>query len=135
MNWAPESQSSRNYNPPGISIPFSYSGSAESQNAAAENKDREVIIAMVTKAVTAITQRLTSLSTFDGTDSKVGGRFAILVHVLQGGLSGRGQGFVDINTLEQFLIRCQRKIVHKMDQPESLVCSYILYRDGQKDWI
>ena len=72
---------------PGISIPFSFfaSGSAESQNAAAENKDREVIIAMVTKAVTAITQRLTSLSTFDGTDSKVrtsthvGGRFATLV--------------------------------------------------------
>ncbi len=36
-----------------------------------ENKDRELIIQMVTKAVTAITQRLTSLSTFDGTDSKV----------------------------------------------------------------
>ena len=50
---------------------LSLSGSAESANAAAENKDREVIIAMVTKAVTAITQRLTSLSTFDGTDSKV----------------------------------------------------------------
>ena len=50
------------------------SGSAAenaSAAAAAENKDREVIIAMVTKAVTAITQRLTSLSTFDGTDSKV----------------------------------------------------------------
>ena len=61
---------------PDISIPLfsvslSLSGSAESANAAAENKDREVIIAMVTKAVTAITQRLTSLSTFDGTDSKV----------------------------------------------------------------
>ena len=56
---------------PLFSVSLSLSGSAESANAAAENKDREVIIAMVTKAVTAITQRLTSLSTFDGTDSKV----------------------------------------------------------------
>lgn len=38
---------------------------------AAENKDREAIIAMVGKAVSAITQRLSSLSVFDGTDSKV----------------------------------------------------------------
>ncbi len=36
-----------------------------------ENKDREVIITMVTKAVTAIMQRLNSLSLFDGTESKV----------------------------------------------------------------
>ena len=34
--------------------------------------DREIIIQMVTKAEAAITQRLTSLSLFDGTDSKVG---------------------------------------------------------------
>ena len=34
--------------------------------------DRELIIQMVTKAEAAITQRLTSLSLFDGTDSKVG---------------------------------------------------------------
>ena len=34
--------------------------------------DKENIILMVTKAVNAITQRLTSLSTFDGTESKVG---------------------------------------------------------------
>ena len=86
---------------PDISIPLfsvslSLSGSAESANAAAENKDREVIIAMVTKAVTAITQRLTSLSTFDGTDSKVraheyacrvGGRFATLVLARSGGVA------------------------------------------------
>ena len=53
--------------------PCSTGSAAESASAAAaaENKDREVIIAMVTKAVTAITQRLSSLSTFDGTDSKV----------------------------------------------------------------
>ena len=53
--------------------PYPSGSAAESASAAAaaENKDREVIIAMVTKAVTAITQRLTSLSTFDGTDSKV----------------------------------------------------------------
>ncbi len=36
-----------------------------------ENTDREVIISMVNKAVTTITQRLTSLSSFDGTESKV----------------------------------------------------------------
>ena len=35
-------------------------------------KDRELIIGMVTKAVASITQRLQSLSTFDGTESKVG---------------------------------------------------------------
>ena len=35
------------------------------------NVDRDVIIAMVTKAVNTITQRLTSLSMFDGTESKV----------------------------------------------------------------
>ena len=37
-----------------------------------ENKDRELIIGLVSKAVTSITQRLTSLSSFDGVDSKVG---------------------------------------------------------------
>jgi transformation/transcription domain-associated protein len=37
-----------------------------------ENRDRYVIIALVTKSVTVITQRLTSLSTFDGVESKVG---------------------------------------------------------------
>merc|ERR1719445_1607219 len=37
-----------------------------------ENRDRELIITLVTKAVTVITQRLTSLSSFDGVDSKVG---------------------------------------------------------------
>ena len=37
-----------------------------------ENRDRELIISLVTKAVTVITQRLTSLSAFDGVDSKVG---------------------------------------------------------------
>jgi transformation/transcription domain-associated protein len=37
-----------------------------------ENRDRELIINLVTKAVSAITQRLTSLSSFDGVDSKVG---------------------------------------------------------------
>ena len=36
-----------------------------------EQKDGEVIIATVGKAVTAITARLTSLSQFDGTESKV----------------------------------------------------------------
>eukprot|EP00094_Tigriopus_californicus_P003836 TCALIF_03692-PA protein Name:"Similar to TRRAP Transformation/transcription domain-associated protein (Homo sapiens)" AED:0.01 eAED:0.01 QI:3/1/1/1/1/1/3/160/3083 len=35
-------------------------------------RDRELVITMVTKAVNAITQRLSSLSVFDGTDSKVG---------------------------------------------------------------
>ena len=38
----------------------------------AEQKDGEVIISLVGKAVTAITGRLTSLSSFDGTESKVG---------------------------------------------------------------
>ena len=37
-----------------------------------DQKDGEVIITQVGKAVTAITSRLTSLSTFDGTESKVG---------------------------------------------------------------
>ena len=37
-----------------------------------EQKDGEVIINLVGKAVTAITGRLTSLSSFDGTESKVG---------------------------------------------------------------
>ena len=36
-----------------------------------DTKDGEVIIAGVGKAVTAITARLTSLSQFDGTESKV----------------------------------------------------------------
>ena len=37
-----------------------------------DTKDGEAIINMVGKAVTAITARLTSLSQFDGTESKVG---------------------------------------------------------------
>lgn len=37
-----------------------------------DGRDRELVITMVTKAVNAITQRLSSLSVFDGTDSKVG---------------------------------------------------------------
>ncbi len=37
-----------------------------------ENKDRELIITLVNKSVQCITQRLTSLSSFDGVDSKVG---------------------------------------------------------------
>ena len=37
-----------------------------------EQKDGEAIINSVGKAVTAITARLTSLSSFDGTESKVG---------------------------------------------------------------
>ena len=41
------------------------------QQQQAENKDRELIISMVTKAVNSITQRLSSLSVFDGTESKV----------------------------------------------------------------
>lgn len=45
----------------------SVSNGAEGQG----EKDRENIIAMVTKAVNAITQRLSSLSTFDGIESKV----------------------------------------------------------------
>ena len=35
-----------------------------------ENKDREVIVAMVNKAVSSISQRLNSLSLFEGSDSK-----------------------------------------------------------------
>jgi len=37
-----------------------------------ENKDGEIIISMVGKALTAITARLQSLAQFDGTESKVG---------------------------------------------------------------
>lgn len=37
-----------------------------------DNKDGEVIISMVGKALTAITGRLQSLAQFDGTESKVG---------------------------------------------------------------
>uniref|UniRef100_A0A0K2TN82 Transformation/transcription domainassociated proteinlike [Nasonia vitripennis] n=1 Tax=Lepeophtheirus salmonis TaxID=72036 RepID=A0A0K2TN82_LEPSM len=40
-------------------------------NGQLENKDSETIINMVNRAVSAITQRLGSLSAFDGTDSKV----------------------------------------------------------------
>ena len=40
-----------------------------------DTKDGEVIIERVGKAVTAITARLTSLSQFDGTESKVGFKF------------------------------------------------------------
>ena len=95
-NFAPSLGSLPDISIPLFSVSLSLSGSAESANAAAENKDREVIIAMVTKAVTAITQRLTSLSTFDGTDSKVraheyacrvGGRFATLVLARSGGVA------------------------------------------------
>jgi len=50
----------------------STSENSNSGNADQENKDRELIIGLVTKAVTSITQRLTSLSSFDGVDSKVG---------------------------------------------------------------
>jgi transformation/transcription domain-associated protein len=45
--------------------------SSDGSQQQSENRDREVIINLVTKAVSAITQRLTSLSTFDGTESKV----------------------------------------------------------------
>ena len=48
-------------------------GTNSQTNAAGQSQaDRELIIQMVTKAEAAITQRLTSLSLFDGTDSKVG---------------------------------------------------------------
>ena len=48
-------------------------GSNSQTNTAGQSQaDRELIIQMVTKAEAAITQRLTSLSLFDGTDSKVG---------------------------------------------------------------
>ena len=51
-------------------------GAASETGAAAppqtDQKDGEVIINLVGKAVTAITGRLTSLSSFDGTESKVG---------------------------------------------------------------
>jgi len=50
----------------------STSENSNTGNADQENKDRELIIGLVTKAVTSITQRLTSLSSFDGVDSKVG---------------------------------------------------------------
>ena len=47
-------------------------GAPAQVNAAGQSQaDREIIIQMVTKAEAAITQRLTSLSLFDGTDSKV----------------------------------------------------------------
>ena len=45
---------------------------AATNNAEQENRDKELIISLVTKAVQLITQRLTSLSSFDGVDSKVG---------------------------------------------------------------
>ena len=47
------------------------STSADGQPQQVEQNDGEVIIGQVGKAVTAITSRLTSLSTFDGTESKV----------------------------------------------------------------
>ena len=51
----------------------SSSGANAQVNATGQSQaDREIIIQMVTKAEAAITQRLTSLSLFDGTDSKVG---------------------------------------------------------------
>ena len=48
------------------------SNNEATNNADQEIRDRELIINLVTKAVTVITQRLTSLSSFDGVDSKVG---------------------------------------------------------------
>ena len=48
------------------------STSADGIPAQVEQKDGEAIISTVGKAVTAITARLTSLSAFDGTESKVG---------------------------------------------------------------
>ena len=51
----------------------SATGTNSQTNTAGQSQaDRELIIQMVTKAEAAITQRLTSLSLFDGTDSKVG---------------------------------------------------------------
>ena len=44
---------------------------ADGSQQASENRDLDVIVNHVTKAVTVITQKLTSLSTFDGTESKV----------------------------------------------------------------
>jgi len=55
-------------NPP----PPQPSTSADGIPASVEQKDGEAIISTVGKAVTAITARLTSLSAFDGTESKVG---------------------------------------------------------------
>ena len=46
--------------------------SSQANSTGQSQADRELIIQMVTKAEAAITQRLTSLSLFDGTDSKVG---------------------------------------------------------------
>ena len=60
-----------------------------------DTKDGEVIIERVGKAVTAITARLTSLSQFDGTESKVNPRFKIKAKSLltpcfcSGGPAGR----------------------------------------------
>ena len=61
-----------NTSPNSNSTDNSNSGNANSSGSDQENKDRELIIGLVTKAVTSITQRLTSLSSFDGVDSKVG---------------------------------------------------------------
>ena len=61
-----------NTSPNSNSTDNSNSGNANSGGSDQENKDRELIIGLVTKAVTSITQRLTSLSSFDGVDSKVG---------------------------------------------------------------
>ena len=44
---------------------------SDAQGATQPDRDREIIINMVTKAVNVIMQRLTSLSMFDGTESKV----------------------------------------------------------------
>ena len=46
------------------------SGATSGTGAGQSQADREIIIQMVTKAEAAITQRLTSLSLFDGTESK-----------------------------------------------------------------
>ena len=49
-----------------VSVP-----AAVDQSGQPANVDKDEIISMVTKAVNTITQRLNSLSTFDGVDSKV----------------------------------------------------------------
>ena len=63
-------QSSSNYD---TNVGTPNSGTGTQGNSTGQTQaDREIIIQMVTKAEAAITQRLTSLSLFDGTDSKVG---------------------------------------------------------------
>ena len=52
-------------------LPAAATTAADGSQQQSENRDRDVIINLVTKAVAVITQKLTSLSTFDGTESKV----------------------------------------------------------------